>query len=95
MASKSFLLHATARELQRLLSSGETTSVEIIEAYLEQIGKHNHDGLKLNALLAVRPKDQALAQARRLDDERKAGRIRSKLHGVPIIIKVCIADIIG
>lgn len=83
------VLAATAAELQDLLATGALTSVQIIETYLAQIEKHNHAGAHLNALISVAPRDQALGQAAKLDQERQEGKIRSPLHGLPIIIKDC------
>jgi amidase len=57
------------------------TSVELVEFYLERIAKYEN----LNAILELNP--DALFIAHQLDIERKNGHIRSKLHGIPIIIK--------
>ncbi|WGS64882.1 amidase family protein [Marinitoga aeolica] len=57
------------------------TSVELVEYYLERIAKYEN----LNAILELNP--DALFIAHQLDIERKNGHIRSKLHGIPIIIK--------
>ncbi len=78
---------ATAVQLQQLLESGNLTSVEIVETYLEQIEKHNTNGLKLRALISVAPKKSVFAIAKRLDDERANGKVRGPLHGLPIIVK--------
>src|SRR5690606_35325352 len=45
----------------------------------------------LHAILAMN--DAALADAERLDDEAKEGRLRGPLHGIPIVVKdnVCAA----
>ncbi len=83
------LLTATAGHLRELLDSGETTSAELVRLYLDQIAKHNHDGLKLHAINAVAPLDALLEQARALDAERKKSGPRSPLHGIPITLKVC------
>ena len=77
----------TANELKQLLDSGKLTSIDIIDVYLKQIEDHNHNGLKLNALISVAPRDVLLATAERLDRERSNGGIRSPLHGIPIVVK--------
>jgi amidase len=61
----------------------------VVEAYLDQIERHNRAGLALQAIISVAPRESVLAQARILDEERRQGRkIRSALHGVPIVVKV-------
>ncbi len=82
------IINATAHELQKQLASGAVTSVELVTSFLAQIARHNRQGLKLNAILSVCPADIAISQAARLDQERQDGRIRSALHGLPIVIKV-------
>lgn len=44
-------------------------------------------GLQLNAIIETAPLDNVRAIAQSLDDERAAGKVRSPLHGVPIIVK--------
>ncbi|KAK3345811.1 amidase signature domain-containing protein [Lasiosphaeria hispida] len=87
MAPRVDLLTITATELQRLLTGQAITSVEIVQLYLAQIAKHNHAGLKLNAVISVADEEAVLEQARRLDVERLGGKLRGPLHGVPILLK--------
>ncbi|KIX07669.1 uncharacterized protein Z518_02323 [Rhinocladiella mackenziei CBS 650.93] len=87
MAAKIDLLTLSAADLQGLFSRGVVTSVEIISRYLDQIEKHNHAGLKLNAVISTPPRDDVLARAQKLDEERARGLIRSPLHGIPILLK--------
>ncbi|KAK3389254.1 amidase signature domain-containing protein [Podospora didyma] len=87
MANKLDLLTLTAVELQRLLTDGSVTSEEVVELYLAQIEKHNHVGLKLNAVISTADRDFLRRRARQLDDERKQGKTRGPLHGVPMLIK--------
>jgi amidase len=82
------VLTATASELQDHLKVETLTSVEIIATYLTQIEKHNHARAKLNAMISVAPRELVLKAAEKLDHERKAGKIRGPLHGLPIIVKV-------
>jgi amidase len=78
----------TAHELQKLIQTGQISSEELVLSFLDQIDKHNDAGLKLKAILSVCPRDIAISHARRLDDERRQGKVRSDLHGIPIILKV-------
>lgn len=72
-------------ELAQALASGATTSEALVEAYLARIEAIDRSGPTLRSIIAVMP--DALAEARRLDAERAAGKLRGPLHGVPIIIK--------
>lgn len=64
---------------------GTVTSHDLVEKYLDRIKAYDHDGPALNAVLTLNP--QALADADALDAERKAGRIRGPLHGIPVLVK--------
>ncbi len=77
--------YASAGEQQAAMSDGRVTSEQIVRAYLERIERIDRSGPKLNSVLALNP--QAVADARRLDAERKAGRVRGPLHGVSVLIK--------
>ncbi|TPX14159.1 uncharacterized protein E0L32_000553 [Thyridium curvatum] len=81
------LLTATAGDLRNLLEVGEYTSVQLVEQYLKQIARHNHQGMKLNAMISTRATDAALAEAHEMDVERLKSGARSRLHGIPIIVK--------
>lgn len=83
------VLTATATELQQHLAAGTSTSVQIVNSYLAQIEKHNHAGAHLNAIIATAPRKLALERAAMLDEERRNGKIRGPLHGIPIIVKDC------
>jgi aspartyl-tRNA(Asn)/glutamyl-tRNA(Gln) amidotransferase subunit A len=65
------------------IRSGAITAAQLTEACLSRIAIY--DG-KLDAFITVM-KDKALAQAKQLDAELKAGKIRGALHGVPVAIK--------
>lgn len=72
--------------LQRALADGELTSSRLTAMYLQRIaGVRAPGGAPLNAVREVNP--DALAIAAGLDRERREGRIRSPLHGIPILIK--------
>jgi Asp-tRNA(Asn)/Glu-tRNA(Gln) amidotransferase A subunit family amidase len=87
------LLIVTGTELQQLLSNGSITSAGLVTAYLDQIERENHNGLKLNAMISITPYNVLQQIARDLDIEREQGVIRSPLHGIPITVKARIAPI--
>ena len=76
---------ATIDELQRRMTAGELTARSLASAYLERIAEVDKAGPKLNAVIEVNP--DALAIADELDAERRTGRTRGPLHGIPILIK--------
>jgi aspartyl-tRNA(Asn)/glutamyl-tRNA(Gln) amidotransferase subunit A len=77
------LASLTLAEAAAKVRTGAVTSVQLTEACLARIGVYSP---KLDAFITV-AKDQALAQARQLDAEQKAGKLRGPLHGVPLAIK--------
>lgn len=79
------LATAGVPEVQEGLESGEFTSVDLTRAYLDRIQKLSIDGPHLNAVRSINP--NVYADAAALDRERKAGKVRGPLHGVPVIIK--------
>ncbi|KAI1330536.1 amidase signature domain-containing protein [Xylariaceae sp. FL0255] len=81
------VLTTTAQELQGYLKDGSLTSKIIVLLYYQQINRHNKTGAKLNAMISTAPLDQLIARATELDKERLEGRVRSPLHGIPIIVK--------
>lgn len=82
------VLTATASDLRNLLDLGEVSSVELVGLHLDQIARHNKQGLVLNAMISTASADRVLEEARMLDTERAQKGPRSKLHGIPIILKV-------
>src|SRR6476469_8359431 len=75
----------TIAELQEAMRSGRHTARSLAQAYLARIQDVDKQGATLNSVIELNP--DALAIADDLDRERKAGRVRSPLHGVPILIK--------
>jgi aspartyl-tRNA(Asn)/glutamyl-tRNA(Gln) amidotransferase subunit A len=65
------------------IKAGTVTSTELVNACLTRIEIYNP---KVNAFITV-TRDAALAQARTLDAEQRAGRLRGPLHGIPIALK--------
>ena len=75
----------TISELQDKMAKGEYSSEKITQLYLERIAAIDKKGPELNAVIELNP--DALAIAKSMDEERKAGKIRGPLHGIPILIK--------
>jgi amidase len=72
-------------DLADQMARGATSSEDITKAYLARIAEIDDRGPQLNAVIATMP--DALIQAQILDDERKAGKVRGPLHGIPILLK--------
>ena len=72
-------------ELQASLTAGRVTSVQLVDAYLARVAAFDAGGLGLNSFLRTNPR--ARAEAAGLDRERKAGRVRGQLHGIPVALK--------
>jgi hypothetical protein len=81
-------LAASLADVARLLDEGRLTSVDLVNAYTGQIQKHNKNGARLNAVISLVPEHTALENARKLDRERAMGKTRSRLHGIPFLVKV-------
>jgi Asp-tRNA(Asn)/Glu-tRNA(Gln) amidotransferase A subunit family amidase len=71
--------------LQAAMTDRQTTSAELVQFYLDRIAAYDQDGPRLNALLYVNP--NAAVEARALDDERRRRGPRSRLHGIPVLLK--------
>lgn len=69
-------------ELQETMASGELTAERICKKYLDRIQEVDPS---LKSVIELNP--DALDIARALDEERKSGKIKGPLHGIPIMIK--------
>jgi Asp-tRNA(Asn)/Glu-tRNA(Gln) amidotransferase A subunit family amidase len=74
---------ASVKEQAHWLASGQITSRDLTEIYLDRIARH---GDLLQCFVTVTA-DVARAQADRADRERKAGRVRGPLQGIPYGVK--------
>ena len=75
----------TIADLQEGLAGGAWTTRSIVEAYLNRIEHIDRRGPVLRSVLETDP--DALAAADRLDRERRVGRLRGPLHGIPVLLK--------
>jgi amidase len=79
------LASATIADLNAAMQSGKLSSEQLVKMYLARIEAYDKQGPKINAVIAVNPK--AVAVAKQLDKERKAGKLRGPLHGIPVVLK--------
>ena len=75
----------TISSLQEKLTSGSYTSEQLVELYLKQIESIDKNGPTLNAIIEINP--DAVSIAKEMDNERKNGKNRGTLHGIPVLIK--------
>jgi amidase len=75
----------TITELQEKIESGELTARRLAELYMQRIAEVDKEGPYINSVIELNPDALEIADA--LDEERKAGKTRGPLHGVPILIK--------
>ncbi len=79
------LATATIADLQAAYQTGKLSAVQVTKAYLKRIEAYDQKGPVINSVITLNPK--ALEVAKALDAERKAGKVRGPLHGVPIMLK--------
>ena len=72
-------------ELQEKMKSGELTARRITEMYMERIDTIDKNGPKLNSVIETNP--DALTIASSMDEERRDGKTRGPLHGIPVLLK--------
>ncbi len=72
-------------ELGAGMQSGEYTAHSLTQQYLDRIASLDRQGPALHHVLETNP--DALSIADSLDAERKNGRVRGPMHGIPILIK--------
>jgi amidase len=72
-------------ELQSRMTKGVLTSRTLTAAYLARIAAVDRSGPTLNSVIETNP--DALTIAAERDAERRAGKVRGPLHGIPVLIK--------
>ena len=75
----------TITDLQAMMQDGRLTSAKIVDLYLKRIQEIDKTGPALNSILQLNP--DAVSIAENLDKERAQGKIRGKLHGIPVLLK--------
>jgi amidase len=79
------LAAATIADLQAAFAAGTLTSEELVSAYLARIEAYDQQGPTINTVIMLN--ENALAEAKQADAERKAGKSRGPLHGIPVVLK--------
>ncbi|MGH7696372.1 MAG: amidase family protein, partial [Gemmatimonadaceae bacterium] len=79
------VVEGTISDLQQAMSSGRLTSVDLVRAHRARIAAYDQEGPTLNAMIRLNP--NAERDAAVLDRERRTGRVRGPLHGIPVVIK--------
>jgi amidase len=75
----------TIAELQSGMTSGKYSAQTLARKYLDRIDDIDKHGPAVNSIIELNP--DALSIAAELDKERRAGRVRGPLHGIPVLIK--------
>ncbi|KAK3684077.1 amidase [Podospora appendiculata] len=81
------LEEATIDQMQAAMKAGTLTSVQLVQCYMQ---RNYQTDEYINSLLQMNP--DALAIAAAMDAERKAGKVRGPLHGIPFTVKDNIAS---
>ncbi len=71
--------------LQAAMQAGKTSSVSLVRAYLARIRAYDRAGPRINSVIELNP--DAIDIAREMDRERKAGKVRGAMHGIPVLLK--------
>jgi amidase len=83
------LLSASVPQLQKAMAAGSLSAETLTRMYLKRIEEVDRRGPKINAVIELNP--DAVVIARTLDAERRAGKLRGLLHGIPVLLKDNIA----
>ena len=73
------------QQLQDAMTSGRYTSRRLVELYTARINALDRQGPELHSVIELNPDALSIADA--LDAERRSGRVRGPLHGIPVLIK--------
>ncbi|MDI1477268.1 amidase [Polyangium sp. y55x31] len=79
------VVELSAADARERMAKGTLTARELTQAYLDRIAQIDDAGPRLDAVIELSPR--ALSDAEALDAERRAGKVRGPLHGIPVLIK--------
>lgn len=90
--SDSFIKHQnfqlnemTIDQLHQNYQSGDLTIAQVVKLYIKRIEQIDQAGPELKSVIQINP--GAIQIARDLDKEYQAGKIRSPMHGIPVLLK--------
>jgi Asp-tRNA(Asn)/Glu-tRNA(Gln) amidotransferase A subunit family amidase len=83
-AEASEIVTLDACQLSKAIASREVSCCEVMEAYLDHIGRVNP---LVNAIVSLRDREALIAEARERDAELARGKYRGWMHGFPQAIK--------
>lgn len=75
----------TIGALQRAMVEKRYTARSVVDLYRHRIEALDHAGPTLRSVIELNPEATMIANA--LDAERRAGKVRGPLHGVPVLLK--------
>ena len=79
------VVEASIGRLGADMAAGAVTAEALVTAYAQRVEALDWAGPALRSVICLNP--HALAEARAMDAERRAGRVRGPLHGIPLLIK--------
>ena len=79
------VVELSATEARKRITAGTLTSRELTQAYLDRIAAVDAAGPRLRSIIELNA--QAVADAEALDAERRDGKVRGPLHGLPVLVK--------
>lgn len=85
------LVHLSATDLSEAVRRGDVSCREVMEAHLAQIERLNP---LVNAIVALRPREELLAEADEKDAMLRRGEHQGWMHGFPVAVKD-LSDVAG
>jgi amidase len=79
------IVEVSIAQLSAGMVSGEYTARSITQGYLDRIAALDRQGPMMHHVIETNPDVLAIADS--LDAERRSGRIRGPMHGIPVLVK--------
>ncbi|KQS31137.1 amidase [Dyadobacter sp. Leaf189] len=83
--SENDIKEMTVAEMQQLMQENKLSARKLTQFYLDQIKTIDENGPALKSVIELNPDALSIADA--MDQERKNGKLRGPLHGIPVLIK--------